>query len=83
MIHLNSKPVLFKIDTEGDVSVITVMPETAFKHYKECHVKLNCHLVGPGLNQPKVSRKLCYENSVNLCSQAAPDITFGMTWHAT
>ena len=47
-IHLNGEPVLFKIDTEADVSVI---PETVFKQLPGVSLKLpNRRLVGPGQN---------------------------------
>ena len=65
-IHLNGEPVLFKIDTGADVSVIS---ETVFKQLSGVSLNPpNRRLVGPGQNQLKVSGqftgKLTYQNSV-------------------
>ena len=65
-IHLNGEPVLFKIDTGADVSVI---PETVFKQLPGVSLNPpNRRLVGPGQNQLKVSGqftgKLTYQDSV-------------------
>ena len=65
-LYLNTKPVLFKIDTGADVSVI---PETVFKQLQG--VTLNPadrRLIGPGQNQLEVlgqfTAKLKHQNSV-------------------
>ena len=64
-IQLNGEPVLFKINTGADVSVI---PETVFKQLPGVSLNPNRHLVGLGQNQLKVSGqftgKLTYQNSV-------------------
>ena len=65
-LHLNGKPVLFKIDTGTNISVI---PEAVVSELQEVTLHpANHRLIGPGQNQVEVSgqfkAKLMHQNSV-------------------